>query len=140
MYRTSDASARPTIGRRRPELKKSSLATLRSRSRESCRDVGQPRGVGAEHRSSLGRGPTLADALHRHARRTLRPSYERAAALARALSFEQRSAWARGRTLRLETRLDPRWQAAKREMGRRQAERQRAWCRSQTPASFRFTR
>ena len=67
--------------------------------------------------------PSLSERRRRQALQALRPYYERAAELARSLSFEQRSAMMRGRRLRLETRLSPRWQASKQAMGRRQSAR-----------------
>lgn len=79
--------------------------------------------------------PTLAEKLRRQALRTLRPYYERAAELAHSLTFEQRSAFMRGRKLRLETRLDPRWQAARRALGERQSERLRDWYQALDPAA-----
>ena len=69
--------------------------------------------------------PGLAADLRRRALRSLRPYYERAADLARALTPEQRSVAARGRRLRLERRLSPRWQAARQAIARRQSETMR---------------
>ncbi len=89
-------------------------------------------GLAAEHGLV---SPTLAERLRRQALRTLRPYYERAADLAHSLSFEQRSAFLRGRKLRLETRLDPRWQATRRAVAQRQAERLREWYRSLDPTA-----
>lgn|GEM_PF-6366494 len=79
--------------------------------------------------------PDMSERLRRTALRTLRPYYERAADLARSIPFEQRSAHAHRRRLRLETRLDPKWQDARRRVAQGQAERTRAWYRALDPAS-----
>lgn len=79
--------------------------------------------------------PDVSERLWRTALRTLRPYYERAADLACSIPFEQRSARARRRRLRLETRLDPKWQDARRRVAQGQAERMRAWYRALDPAS-----
>lgn len=63
--------------------------------------------------------PGFAARLRDHALRVLRPYYERAAELARSLTHEQRSEALRGRRLRLESRLGPRWRAGRQASGRR---------------------
>ena len=78
--------------------------------------------------------PGLAADLRRHALRSLRPYYEHAAELAHSLTFEQRSQAARGRRLRLESRLSPDWQAARRGIARRLSEGMRQRYRSLDPA------
>ena len=67
--------------------------------------------------------PALADRLREHAERYLVPHHREAGELGRAVRARQGRT--RHQTLRLETRLDPRWQQAMREVGRKIAGRLR---------------
>ena len=74
--------------------------------------------VGLKTRTALA-GPSLRAVRHALAEPTLKPYRERIGQLARSVSREERSARMKGRTLRLEARLDPAWQQSVKEAARR---------------------